>query len=183
MSKVYVFLADGFETVEALAPVDIMRRAGIEVTTVSIMGRREVVSAQSVTVMADILFEECCFCCFDACVLPGGGAGTEILSAHEPLRKTLLEEAGKGTLIAAICAAPMVLGRAGLLKGIKATCYPGCEGELFDAEYTASAVEKDGNIITACGPGASFDFGFAIVEYLCGSAIVETLRSQMQFGK
>ena len=183
MSRVCVFLADGFETVEALAPVDIMRRAGIEVVTVSIMGRREVVSAQSVTVVADTLFEECCFCNLAACVLPGGGMGTENLSAHEPLRALLAEEAGKGMLIAAICAAPMVLGRISLLQGCRATCYPGCEGELFGAEYTAAAVEKDNNIITACGPGASCDFGFAIVEYLCGSDIVATLRSQMQFGK
>ena len=83
--------------------------------------------------------------------------------------------------MAAICAAPMVLGRVGILQGRKATCYPGCEGDLFGAEYTAAAVEKDNNVITACGPGASFDFGFAIVDYICGGAVVDTLRSQMQF--
>ena len=183
MSKVYLFLADGFETVEALAPVDVMRRAGIEVTTVSIMKRKEVVSAQDVTVLTDALFEDLCYDDADALVLPGGGVGTDNLSAHEPLRSHLVEAHAKGTLVAAICAAPMVFGRIGILEGRKATCYPGCEGDLFGAEYTATAVEHDGNIITGCGPGVSFDFGFAIVERLCGSDVVATLRSQMQFNK
>ena len=181
MDKVYVFLADGFETVEALAPVDVMRRAGLQVTTVSIMGRSNVVSAQNVTVVADVLFEDVVFDDASALVLPGGGVGTDNLSAHEPLRALLVDACSRGMLVAAICAAPMVFGRIGILKGKRATCYPGCEGDLFDAEYTAKAVEQDGNIITACGPGASFDFGFAIVERFCGAGVVETLRSQMQF--
>lgn len=181
MSKVYLFLADGFETVEALAPVDVMRRAGIEVVTVSIMGRREVVSAQDVPVVADRMYCDVCFDDADALVLPGGGVGTDNLSAHEPLRALLADAHAKGTLVAAICAAPMVFGRIGILDGRKATCYPGCEGELFGACYTAAQVEQDGNIITGCGPGVSFDFGFAIVERLCGSEVVATLRSQMQF--
>lgn len=181
MSKVYLFLADGFETVEALAPADVMRRAGIEVVTVSIMGRRNVVSAQNVPVVADALYEDICFCDADAMVLPGGGTGTDNLSAHEPLRALLVNAHAEGKLVAAICAAPMVFGRIGILKGRKATCYPGCEGDLFGAEYTAAQVEKDGNIITGCGPGVSFDFGFAIVERLCGGDVVGTLRSQMQF--
>lgn len=181
MDKVYVFLADGFETVEALAPVDVMRRAGLQVTTVSIMGRSNVVSAQNVTVVADVLFEDVVFDDASALVLPGGGVGTDNLSAHEPLRALLVDACSRGLLVAAICAAPMVFGRIGILKGKKATCYPGCESDLFDAEYTAAAVEQDGNIITACGPGASFDFGFAIIERFCGAGVVETLRSQMQF--
>ncbi len=181
MSKAYLFLADGFETVEALAPADIMRRAGIEVITVSIMGRKEVISAQDVTVVADTLYSEVCLDDANALVLPGGGTGTENLSAHEPLRAQLVEAHAKGTLVAAICAAPMVFGRIGILEGRRATCYPGCEGDLFGAEYTAATVEQDGNIITGCGPGVSFDFGFAITEYLCGNDIVATLRSQMQF--
>ena len=181
MDKVYVFLADGFETVEALAPVDVMRRAGLQVMTVSIMGRSNVVSAQNVTVVADLLFEDVVFDDSSALVLPGGGVGTDNLSAHEPLRALLVDACSRGLLVAAICAAPMVFGRIGILKGKKATCYPGCEGDLFGAEYTAAAVEQDGNIITACGPGASFDFGFAIIERFCGAGVVETLRSQMQF--
>lgn len=182
MSKIYLFLADGFETVEALAPVDVIRRAGLSLTTVSIMGRREVRSAQGVTVLADALFEECRFEDADALILPGGGEGTENLSASEPLRAELVRMNAEHKLIAAICAAPMVFGRAGLLKGRKATCYPGCEADLADS-YTAAAIERDGNIITACGPGISFDFGFAIVEYFCGPQMVATLRSQMQFDR
>ena len=181
MSRIYVFLADGFETVEALAPVDVMRRAGIDVVTVSIMGRKDVVSAQSVTVTADELYENLSFDDADALVLPGGGVGTDNLSAHEPLRALLVDACSRGLLVAAICAAPMVFGRIGILNGKRATCYPGCEGDLFGAEYTAKAVEQDGNIMTACGPGASFDFGFAIVKHFCGDNVVETLRSQMQF--
>jgi 4-methyl-5(b-hydroxyethyl)-thiazole monophosphate biosynthesis len=181
MGKVYVFMADGFETVEALAPVDVMRRAGLDVVTVSIMGRKDVVEAQNVPVIADALYEDTYFCDAEALVLPGGGVGTDNLSAHEPLRALLVKAHGDGKLVAAICAAPMVLGRIGILEGRKATCYPGCEGDLFGAEYTATAVEEDGNIITGCGPGVSFDFGFAIVERFCGSGAVATLRSQMQF--
>lgn len=183
MSRVYLFLADGFETVEALAPVDVMRRAGLQVITVSIMGRKDVLSAQDVIVQADILFEDASLEGAAAYILPGGSVGTDNLSAHAALRSLLVAESEKGTLIAAICAAPMALGRIGILKGRKATCYPGCEGDLFDACYTAAAVEEDGNIITGCGPGASFDFGFAVVERLCGGDIVATLRSQMQFNK
>lgn len=181
--KVYLFLADGFETVEALAPVDVMRRAGISVVTVSIMGRKEVLSAQDVYALADVLFDECDFADADALILPGGGMGTENLSAFVRLHLELMRMDGEGKLIGAICAAPMVLGRIGLLEGRKATCYPGCEGDLRGASYTATAVEEDGNIITACGPGVSFDFGFAIVRRLCGEDVVATLRSQMQFDK
>ncbi|MBR2301380.1 MAG: DJ-1/PfpI family protein [Bacteroidaceae bacterium] len=181
MSKIYMFLADGFETVEALAPVDVMRRAGLQVVTVSIMGRKEVLSAQDVNVVADVLFDDCNFIDADAVVLPGGSVGTENMSACEPLRAVVDRMNNEGKLIAAICAAPMVFGRMGILKGRKATCYPGCEGDLAGAEYTAATVQNDGNIITACGPGVSFDFGFAIVEYFCGVSMVETLRSQMQF--
>ena len=181
MSKVYVFLADGFETVEALAPVDVMRRAGLDVVTVSIMESKNVLSAQNVPVVADIMFGDAWCDDADALVLPGGGVGTDNLSAHEELRALLAKANSKGTLIAAICAAPMVLGRVGILQGHKATCYPGCESDLFGAEYTATQVEECGNIITGCGPGASFDFGFAIVERLCGGDVVATLRSQMQF--
>lgn len=183
MNKIYLFLADGFETVEALAPVDVMRRAGLQVVTVSVMGRSEVVSAQGVPVQADTLFEVCRFDDADALVLPGGGQGTENLSAYMPLRAEIARMNSAGRLVAAICAAPMVFGRMGILDGRKATCYPGCEHELTGAEYTAAAVEVDGNMITACGPGASFDFGFAIVERFCGSEVVATLRSQMQFAR
>lgn len=183
MNKVYIFLADGFETVEALAPVDVMRRAGLSVTVVSIMGRYEVLSAQGVPVIADALIGDFSLSDADAIVLPGGGAGTENLSANSAVREEIERMNNEGKLIAAICAAPMVFGRMGILQGKRATCYPGCEGDLKGAEYTASDVEIDGNIMTACGPGVSFDFGFAIVEHFCGAEKVSLIRSQMQFDK
>lgn len=182
MNKIYLFLADGFETVEALAPVDVIRRAGLDLVTVSIMGRREVLSAQGVPVLADALLDECSLSDADALILPGGGQGTENLSACEPLRAHIARANSEGKLVAAICAAPMVFGRMGILSGRRATCYPGCEADLGES-YTATAIERDGNMITACGPGVSFDFGFAIVEYFCGAEVVATLRSQMQFGR
>ena len=181
MSKVYLFLADGFETVEALAPADVMRRANLDVVTVSIMGRKGVVSAHGIAVEADTLFEEVDFSDAQALVLPGGSQGTENLSACEPLREQIALANAQGKIIAAICAAPMVFGRMGLLDGRRATCYPGCEGDLAGADYKATAVEQDDNIITACGPAASFEFGFTIVENLCGEAAVAVMREQMRF--
>ena len=181
MSKVYMFLADGFETVEALAPADVMRRAGINVVTVSIMGRKSVASAHGINVEADTLFGDNDYADADALVLPGGSMGTENLSACEPLRAQLAQANERGSIIAAICAAPMVFGRMGILAGRRATCYPGCEGDLTGARYTAAAVEQDDNIITACGPAASFEFGFAIVENLCGTDAVALIREQMRF--
>lgn len=181
MSKVYMFLADGFETVEALAPADVMRRAGINVVTVSIMGRKTVTSAHGINVEADALFGDVECSDADALVLPGGSQGTENLSACEPLRLLLSQANEAGKIVAAICAAPMVFGRMGILAGRRATCYPGCEGDLAGARYTAAAVEQDDNIITACGPAASFEFGFAIVENLCGAAAVALIREQMRF--
>ena len=181
MSKIYLFLADGFEPVEALAPVDVMRRAGINVVTVSIMGRLVVEAAHGVKVVADALFDEVDFSDADALVLPGGSLGTENLSACAPLRALVAAANESGRIIAAICAAPMVFGRMGILAGRRATCYPGCEGELTGAKYTAAAVEQDDNIITACGPAASFEFGFAIVENICGGDAVALIREQMRF--
>ena len=181
MSKIYLFLADGFETVEALAPADVMRRANLDVTTVSIMGRTTVLSAHGVGVVADCLFENADFSDADALVLPGGSQGTENLSAHSPLREVIKKADDEVKHIAAICAAPMVFGRMGLLDGRRATCYPGCDAELGKAKYTASSVEQDNNIITACGPAASFEFGFAIVDYFCGADVVAVIREQMRF--
>ncbi len=181
MSKIYLFLADGFEPVEALAPVDVMRRAGINVVTVSIMGRTTVEAAHGIKVTADTLFEECNFSDADALVLPGGSVGTDNLSACEKLRALVAKANDESKIIAAICAAPMVFGRMGILAGRRATCYPGCEGELTGAKYTAAAVEQDENIITACGPAASFEFGFAIVENICGCEKAAIIREQMRF--
>lgn len=181
MNKVYLFLADGFETIEALAPVDIMRRANLDVVTVSVMGRETVVSAHGVKVVADILCDCVDFSDADALVFPGGSQGTENLLACEELYAVINKADNAGKLVAAICAAPMLLGTVGVLEGRKATCYPGCENGLAGAEYTAAFVERDKNIITACGPAASFEFAFAIIEKLCGIDTATVIREQMRF--
>lgn len=180
--KVYVFLADGFETVEAMAPIDIMRRAGLEVVTVSIMETVAVTSAQQVMVMADVLFEDVAsFGDDELLVLPGGMPGADYLDKCEPLRRLLVAHNGKGKPIAAICAAPMVLGHLGLLRGRRATCYPGFETHLDGADYTAELVTHDGPITTACGPGAAMAFGYALVAQLLSEEVAEELREGMRY--
>ena len=165
---VYEFLADGFEEIEALATVDILRRADIEVKTVSVTGKKEVAGAHGITVLADILFEE-----MDEkanlLILPGGMPGTLNLQAHTPLCDMLVKAAADKTYIAAICAAPSVFGGLGLLKGRNAICYPGFEGELRDAVISEKAgVVTDGNITTAKGMGVAFEFGIELVRALYG---------------
>ena len=177
MSKVNVYLADGFEEVEGLTVVDLLRRAGIETDMVSIMGRKEITGARKIPVLADKLFEEQDDP--DVIVLPGGMPGAATLGECDDLRKLIVRFAEENKPIAAICAAPMVLGKLGLLKGRKATCYPGFDNFLEGAKYTAAMVEKDGNIITGKGPGAAMEFALAVVELLQGKDKVAELRKAM----
>ena len=166
---IYVFLATGFEDIEALAPVDIMRRAGLPVETVSVTGAEIVESAHAVGIKADRLLADIDFGKADMIVLPGGLPGSTNLDACTPLTKAIASHFAAGKPIAAICAAPLVFGHLGILKGKKATCYPGVEGELAGATYTAAIVEQDGNIITGKGPAAAFEFGYTIVDYFKGA--------------
>ena len=179
MKTIYVFLAHGFEEVEALAPVDIMRRAELDVKTVSIMTSKVVMGAHGVPVVADLLFEEVNEDDAAMLVLPGGMPGATHLDAHKGLSELILKFAAQGKPLSAICAAPLVLGKRDLLKGKKATCYPGFEEYLNGAQYTAALVEVDGTITTGKGPGAAMDFGFAIVERFCGAAKVQELKQGM----
>jgi 4-methyl-5(b-hydroxyethyl)-thiazole monophosphate biosynthesis len=166
---IYVHLADGFEEVEALTPVDLLRRAGIDVETVSVMGRLNVRGTHGVEVTADILFEDADYDHCDMIVLPGGSIGADNLRAHEGLTEKLLSFANQGRRIAAICASPaVVLGSLGILSGRKATCYPGIEDEMVGAFPTAGNAVKDGNIITSRGPATAMDFALAIIEELAG---------------
>jgi 4-methyl-5(b-hydroxyethyl)-thiazole monophosphate biosynthesis len=179
MAQMYLFLADGFEEIEALGTLDILRRASLPVKSISIMGRLEVKGAHGVPVQADALFEETDLRDAELMVLPGGMPGAKYLDEHVELRKTLLAySAAKGT-IAAICAAPMVLGKLGLLEGKRATCYPGFEEYLLGAETKGAPVECDGNIITGKGPGATFEFALALVTKFCGRAKADELRQGM----
>lgn len=178
MKTIYVFLADGFEEVEALTPIDVLRRAGLNVVTVSIMEKQVVTGAHGVPVTADVMFadmdQEA-----DMLLLPGGMPGASNLDAHAGLSQLILQYAAANKPLAAICAAPLVFGKRDLLKGIKATCYPGFEGFLKGADYTAALVEQDGNFITAKGPGAAMAFAFAIVEKFCGKELVHELKQGM----
>lgn len=176
---IYVFLATGFEDVEAIAPVDIMRRAGLDVQTVSITGEEIVVSAHGVGIASDLLLSDVDFSSAEMLVLPGGLPGSTNLDACKPLTEAIKRHFESGGPIAAICAAPLVYGHLGLLQGRRATCYPGVESELTGATYTAAIVERDGNIITGKGPAAAFEFGYTIVDFFLGEGASQPLRQGM----
>jgi 4-methyl-5(b-hydroxyethyl)-thiazole monophosphate biosynthesis len=177
--KVLIHFANGFEEVEAITPVDVLRRAGCEVVTVSVTGKTEVISRRGVAIRTDKLFEEMDYSSFDAIVLPGGQPGADNLNAHDGLRKMIRDFNSKGKLLAAICAAPLVLGNAGVLKGKKVTCFPGTESAQFGANYSGNLVEEDGNIITGKGPGAAMKFSLLLAEKLAGREKSEEIRKAM----
>lgn len=178
---IYIFLANGFEDIEALAPLDILRRAGLRVELVSIHHENIVESAHGVKVICDINLRAVDWAQAELLVLPGGLPGSTNLDACEPLRAGILKHAQGGKALAAICAAPQVLGHLGLLDGKRATCYPGVEGELGEAQYTAALVERDGNIVTGKGPGAAMAFGYALLELMGKEAEAEALKEGMQY--
>lgn len=180
MGTIYLFLAEGFEEVEALSVVDIVRRAGLSIKTVSVTEQETVTSSHGVNIKADMQFDAEAICQdAEMLVLPGGLPGATNLAAHEGLRKVLLGFCAAGRPLAAICAAPMVYGQLGLLKGKNATCYPGFEKYMEGAHATGAMVEQDGNFITGKGPGAAFDFGFAIVTKLAGKAKADEVKAGM----
>ncbi len=180
---VYMFLAPGFEEVEAMFPLDLLRRAGVEVTTVGI-GGKTVTGSHGITVAVDIPDRK--FRLFaldneiDAVILPGGMPGTTNLDTSPIVDAALGVAAGKGAWICAICAAPSVLGKRGLLKGRRCTCYPGYEVTLEDAAEVGGRVIRDGNIITACGAGAAMEFGLEIVSVLTSPETAGRIRSGIQ---
>ncbi len=181
MAKVYCFFADGLEETEAIAPVDALRRAGNEVVTVSIMGKKEVEGANGISIIADALFEDVDFSDGDLFIMPGGGLGTENLGNCEPLQTMLKEKLDAGIKVAAICAAPSILGKAGLLSGKKAVVYPGLEGELKGAEALEIPTVTDGLITTGRGPGAAIDFGLELVRVLNGEEKAAEIKDQMVY--
>ena len=182
MKKVYVFLADGFEDVEALIPVDVLRRGGMDVTTVSISDFPLVRSAHGVNIEADIMFEQGDFADADLVFLPGGMPGASNLFEHKGVCKVVVDQFAAGKKVAAICAAPaVVLGQLGLLEGKKATCYPGLEDMLDGATYTADLVTVDGNITTAEGPAAAFPFAYELLSQLAGKQTSDQIAEGMRF--
>lgn len=178
--KVMLHLADGFEEIEAVSVVDVLRRADIDVKTVSIMGRKNVVGAHDIEVVADFLFASVDYSTVDMIILPGGGPGTKRLGEHDGLKEQLLLAAENDKWIAAICAAPTILGKLGILNGKEAMCYPGRESDLRGARVnTTDSVVIDGKIITSRGPGTSLDFALAIVRMLKGAEQEGNLRKSM----
>lgn len=177
--KVLVHFANGFEEVEAITPVDVLRRAGCEVVTVSVTGKREVTSRRGVTIVTDKLFDEKDYISADVIILPGGQPGADNLNAHAGLRKQIQSFHKQGRVVSAICAAPLVLGGAGILKGKKVTCFPGTETNLEGAICTGNMVEQDGNIITGKGPGAAMLFSLTLAEKLMGTSKVNELKKAM----
>lgn len=180
---VYVFLADGFEECEALIPVDILRRGGIDVKTVGVTGRT-VTGAHGIPVVCDITADGAGTEGLCAVVLPGGMPGTLNLKNSARVKEFLEYANGRGLLTAAICAAPSVLGGLGLLRGKRATCFPGFENELIGAEVLKEPVVRDGNIITSRGAGTAFQFGFCLLAALTGNEeAAERLAEDMIYGK
>ena len=172
---IYVFLADGFEEIEALCPLNLMRRAGLPVATVGVGGKKEISGAHGIKVIADIKDSELCDGDPTLIMLPGGMPGTKNLQASKIVKAAIKNAAQKNAPIAAICAAPSILGSMGLLSGKRATCFPGFEGQLEGAILSEKKVVRDGNIITAAGMGVALEFGLAIIEMLLGADRAEQL--------
>lgn len=166
MSKVYVFLAEGFEEIEGLTVVDLLRRAKIETEMVSIMETKQVKGSHGIEVTADSMFADQTYADAELLVLPGGMPGTLNLGNHEGLCEILKKHYAEDKKIAAICAAPSVFGQLGFLNGRIATCYPGFESKLEGAIVCATKVAVDGNVTTAKGMGAAIDFSLKLIEQL-----------------
>lgn len=176
MSKIGIFMANGCEEIEGLTVVDMVRRAGLEIDMISITEEKQVTGAHGIVFMADITKAEADFNRYDGIVLPGGMPGTTNLGADETVDQVIREFAAKGKMVAAICAAPSVLGLAGLLDGKMATSYPGFEEKLIGAEYLEAAVVADENIITSRGMGTAIAFSSEIIRYFTDDETAENLQ-------
>lgn len=176
---VYLFLAEGFEEIEALAPVDFLRRAGVPVTTVSVGNSLSVRGAHGIEVRADVLLSQTDCSDGDMIVLPGGMPGTTHLDECSSMDEILASASARGSYLAAICAAPMVLGKRGYLNGKSAVCYPGFESDLAGASISASAVVRDGTVITAKSAGVAWQFAYRLAEALVGTQVAERVRTSL----
>lgn len=175
----FIFLAEGFEEIEAIAPVDILRRGNVNTYTISISDSLNVTSSRGITIVADKKIDEIIISKEDILILPGGAPGTQNLGKSEPLLNLLRAHHNTKSMIAAICAAPSIVGKLGLLKGVKATCYPGVELSLEGAHFLNQPVVIDKNFITAQGAGVSINFGLAILESIKGKDVSDEIRKKM----
>ena len=177
--SILIYFAEGFEEIEAITPVDVLRRAGFDVKMVSVTGNLDVKGAHDIIVHTDLLFEDADYEEADLIILPGGMPGSKNLDEHEDLKQKIMQHYEKNKYIGAICAAPMVLGHLGLLKGRRATCFPGFEEHLKRAYVTTEKVEVSEKITTARGPGAAMDFSLKLVEILAGKDKAKQLADRM----
>lgn len=181
MAKVYEFVADGSEDIEALAVVDILRRGGVDIKLVSINDKAEFTSSHNVVIKTDLTFDEADLSDADLLLIPGGIPGATNLNDHKGVRQALLDQVAKGKKVGAICAGPMVLGLLGLLKGKRATCYPGFEKYLDGAEYTKQLFTVDGNVITGEGPAATLPYAYKILSFFVSEDKVKALQDGMMY--
>lgn len=178
---IYLFLADGFEETEAIAPLDMLRRAKFEVKTVGVTGKT-VTSSHRLPVVCDITADKMDFSDIDMIILPGGMPGTLNLEASEIVQKAIDTAAKNDKFIGAICAAPSILGHKNLLVGKKAACFTGFEKDLHGAQIASDeGVVTDGKIITARGAGVAEEFGFALVEALGGKELSEEIKKKVLY--
>lgn len=181
MIKVAVYLAEGFEEMEAIIPVDVWRRAGYQVTTISVSGNKEVTGSHNITLKPGAsISNELLANDFDIHFLPGGTPGAFNLAESKIVCERLMDAYRNEKHIAAICAAPLVLGRLGLLRSKKATCYPGFEKELIDADLVDEYVVTDGSITTGKGAGVAMNLALEIVSLFSGKSMADSLRRKMQ---
>lgn len=173
----YIFLDNGFEEIEAVTTIDLLRRAKVALTTVSLTGKVHVLGAHNIAVAADCLYDDVDFSDAEALILPGGPTN---LMQHAGLTELLISHNNADKLIAAICAAPSVLGQLGILQGKKATCYPGYENYLGES-FVGGLVVESKNIITAKGPGLSSDFAFRIIERLASPEVADEVYDAAQY--
>lgn len=179
MSRIAVFLAVGFEEIEAVSTIDVLRRGGMEVDMISVSGNIDVEGAHGIIVRCDLLFYNVDYTEYDVLVLPGGMPGTENLSKHEGLLALIPDFINQGKKVAAICAAPMILGQMGLLEGKTAICYPGFEDYLEGAHISFKSVEREEQIITAKGAGVAMAFGLEILKWFLPFNEVAELKDKL----
>ena len=176
---VYVLLVDGFEEIEAIEPIDILRRGGVDLKTVGVY-KKSVTGSHGITVEADLAIEDVSVEDMELLMLPGGPGHGKIEESEEA-KKLIMSAVQKNCWLAAICASPSILGKMGLLNGKKATCFPGYEKFLQGAVSTLNKVEKDGKFITGKGAGAAAEFGFAMLEVLMGKETADKIKEGMQY--
>ena len=179
MDQITIHLAEGFEEIEAVTMIDVLRRSGLNVVTVSISGKLLVTGAHNIVIQADLLFEDVDYSTGMMIILPGGMPGAQNLNNHTGLRSQIFDYHKKGKFLGAICAAPLVLGNLGILKGRKAVCYPGFENYLDGADIVFTPFISADNVITGRGVGAALQFSLEIVRRLKGEEMAEKLRKGM----